>query len=323
MAQTVSSRIHSLGPAWGLRILPDCTKARPPGRSTRAHEPRVSGEVPVQMDGVGGGEDVRLACEQLRPHHLLEELEPPLLLEPAQEPEADALLAAELVEGDAEELGGAVHDQRPDLAVEDSQIEPIEEDAGPARVVDEELAVLEVARQVLHRRIEVAVPAVVLDGVVPEAEGVHGLLDPVLVGDAGKTGGPLEPPPRPARLLDGGADGGVDAQKVGDGGGRPPAPAALGGDPELGHEAVGHLDAAARALDAVGVVEQAQVELGLGAQAEIAAAAHSTPRRARSRGTGRWIQLSGRPRLAASALAISTSLPASAGSLKWRCWTSP
>ncbi len=227
------------------------------------------GEVPVQMDGVGGGEHVRLARQQLRPHHLLEELEPPRLLEPAQEPEADALLAAELVEGDAEELGGAVHDQRPDVAVEDSQVEPIEEDPGAPRVVDEELAIFEVARQVLDRRIEVPVPAVVLDGVVPEAEGVHGLLDPVLLGNAREAGGPLEAPPRPARRLDGGADGGVDAQKIRDGGGRPPAPAALGGDPESGHEAVGRLDAAARALDAVGVVQQTQVELGLGAQAEI------------------------------------------------------
>jgi hypothetical protein len=59
------------------------------------------------MDGVGGGEHVSLARHQLRPHHLFEELEPPRLLEPAQEPEADALLAAELVEGDAEETWGS------------------------------------------------------------------------------------------------------------------------------------------------------------------------------------------------------------------------
>ena len=91
------------------------------------------------------------------------------------------------------------------------QIEPIEEDPGAPRVVDEELAILEVARQVLDRRIEVPVPAVVLDGVVPEAEGVHGLLDPVPLGNAREPGGPLEPSPRPACRLDGGGDGGVDA----------------------------------------------------------------------------------------------------------------
>jgi hypothetical protein len=107
-------------------------------------------------------------------------------------------------------LGGAVHDQRPDVAVEDSKIEPIEEDPGAPRVVDEELAIFEVACQVLDRRIEVPVPAVVLDGVVPETEGVHGLLDPVLIGNAREAGGPLESPPRPARPLDGGGDGGVE-----------------------------------------------------------------------------------------------------------------
>ena len=257
------------GPGLGVADIARLHEGAPARAQHAGPGPEGVREVPIQMNGVGGGEDVRLARQQLRPHHLLEKLEPPRLLEPAQEPEADALLAAELVEGDAEEFGGAVHDERAHVAVEDPQIQPIEEDPGSPRVVDEELAIFEVARQVLDRRIEVPVPAVVLDGVVAEAEGVHGLLDPVLLGNAREAGRPLEPSPRPARLLDGGADGGVDTQEVGDGGGRAPAPAALGGDPERGHEAVGHLHATARALDAVGVVKQAQVELGLGAQPEI------------------------------------------------------
>src|SRR6185503_17392561 len=179
MAQTVSSRIHSLGPAWGLRILPDCTKARPPGRSTRAQDPRVSARSRYRWMAL-----VEASTSALR----------------------------------ATSSG------------------PITSSRSSSR-----RASFEVACQVLDRRIEVPVPAVVLDGVVPETEGVHGLLDPVLIGNAREAGGPLESPPRPARPLDGGGDGGVNAQEVGDGGGRAPAPAALGGDPEPGHEAVGHL----------------------------------------------------------------------------------
>ena len=109
----------------------------------------------------------------------------------------DALLVAELVERDAQELGRAVDDQGADLTVEDSQIQPVEQDAGAARVVDQQVAVLQVTSQILHGRVEVAVPAVVLDGVVAQAEGVDRLQGPVLVGYAREAGRPLEPPPRP------------------------------------------------------------------------------------------------------------------------------
>jgi hypothetical protein len=43
---------------------------------------------------------------------------------------------------------------------------------------------VKVARQLLDGQVEVPVPPVVLDRVVVEAEGVHGLIDPVLAGDA-------------------------------------------------------------------------------------------------------------------------------------------
>ena len=259
------------------------------------------------------------------PIDLVEELEPLLLLEPAQEPEGDALLVAELVERDAEELGRAVDDQRPDLAVEDSQVQPVEQDAGPARVVDQELAVLEVAGQILDGRVEVAVPAVVLDGVVPEAEGVDGLQGPVLVGHAlrSRRATRTAAAARAARC-DRGADGAVDAQQLGDGGGRPPAPAALGGDAEAGDEARGRRSMRRRVPSTPSVWwTRPEVELGLGAQAElpqrrvvrlVEALARDgqvdpVERAAEARAPARWRR---RP-----------ASPASAGSLKWRCWTSP
>src|SRR4030095_8721235 len=68
----------------------------------------------------------------------------------------------------------------------------------------------------------------------------------------------------------GSARRGVDAEEVRDGGGGPPAPAAFGGDSEARDEAPGHLHPPPGALDAVGVVDEAEVELGLGPKAQVA-----------------------------------------------------
>jgi hypothetical protein len=143
------------------------------------------------MDGVGGRDDVRLPRDDLRAHHLIEQLEPPLLLEPAQEPERHPILAGELVEGHAEELGGAVHDEHADLAVEDPEVEAVEENPRAARVVDEELTVREMAGEVLDGGVEVLVPAVIFHGVIAQPERVERLPDPVLVRDARENRRPL------------------------------------------------------------------------------------------------------------------------------------
>ena len=150
-----------------------------------------------------------------------------------------------------------------------AEIQPVEQDARAAGVVHEELAVLQMARQILDRGVEVPVPAVVLHGVVAEPEGVDGLLHPVLVREAREAGGPPEARPRDAGMQDGRARGGMNAQEIRNGGGRPPAPAAFRGHAEARHEAARHLDAAPRALHAVRVVHHAQVELRLRAQAQI------------------------------------------------------
>ncbi len=70
----------------------------------------------------------------------------------------------------------------PDLGVEHAQFEPVEEDPGAARVVDQDVAVAEQVRQLLDRRVEVAVPAVAIDAVVRGAEVIDRLGGPVVIG---------------------------------------------------------------------------------------------------------------------------------------------
>ncbi len=71
------------------------------------------------------------------------------------------------------------------------------------------------------------------------------------------------------------------------------APPAVGGDAEVAHEALGRDDARLGAGDAVGRVEQPEVELGLGAQSQTGRASRRTGRRRGRSSTGRWIQSSG------------------------------
>ena len=80
----------------------------------------------------------------------------------------------------------------PDLGAEEAQLEPIDQDAGAARVVEQDVAVDEQVGELLHGGIEVAVPAVAVDAVVGRAEGVDRLAGPVVVGQARPAGGPLE-----------------------------------------------------------------------------------------------------------------------------------
>src|SRR5207244_10927724 len=80
-------------------------------------------EIEIQVDRVGGGDGVGAAAGQGGPDRLVEPVEPPVLLAPAQQPQRDALVVAELVEGYAEELGRAVGDQHADLTVEDAELQ--------------------------------------------------------------------------------------------------------------------------------------------------------------------------------------------------------
>ena len=141
------------------------------------------------MDRVRRGDGVDAALEQRRLDRLLHGLEPPLVLQVADQPERDPLVAAELVERDAEELRRRVDDQDPDVGVELGE-QPLGEDPGAAGVVEQEVARTESLRQALDRRVEVPVPAVILDGVVRERERLRRLLDPVVVGNAPEAGGP-------------------------------------------------------------------------------------------------------------------------------------
>src|SRR5215831_16457813 len=226
-------------------------------------------EIPIEVNRVGGRDRIGAARQQLGPDHLVEELEPLLLLEPAQEAKRDPLLVTELVQGDTEKFRRAVHDQHSDLTIEDPKVQPVEEDPRSPRVIDQDLAVLEVASEILDRRVEVPVPPVVLDRVVPEAEGVHGLAGPILVRDPLEALRPLKTAAGAPRLLDRGTQRPVDAQELWDGGGERSSPAAHGGDAEAAYEAAGDLHTTERPVDTAGVMDQAQVELRLGTQPEL------------------------------------------------------
>ena len=141
------------------------------------------------MDGVRRRDEVDAPLEHLGTEHLLEAFEPLLVLQEAQQPEPDLRVVAELLDRDSEELRRAVDDDRADLGVEHPQLQAVEQDAGAARVVDHDVAVAEKVRELLDRRVEVAVPAVAIDVVVGRAEVVDGLLCPVSSGTRSQPGG--------------------------------------------------------------------------------------------------------------------------------------
>ena len=118
------------------------------------------------MNRVRGGDRVHPPREQLAAQHLLEALEPLVRLEPPQAPECHPVVIAELVERHPQELRRAVDDHDGEAPVEHAELEAIEEDAGAARIVDQDLAAGEMPREVLDGGIEVAIPAVILDRVV-------------------------------------------------------------------------------------------------------------------------------------------------------------
>ena len=151
--------------------------------------------------------------------------EPLLVLQVAEPPERDPLVVAEPVDRDAQELRRAVDDQHPDLAVEDraaaagragSRCRPSSR-SGRRRPSRSPASCSTV-------EVEVAVPAVVLDRVVVQAERVDGLRDPVLVGDARNPAGQAKTNAAAARRVgDGPAEAGVRREQR-----RAPAPAGAG-----------------------------------------------------------------------------------------------
>ena len=103
------------------------------------------------MDRVDGRDRVDAALQQLRPEHLVERLQPLLLLDEAQQARREERVVLVLLVRDAQELRRRVDDDRADGAIEDPQPQAVEQDAGAARVVDEDVAVLQV-RGELRRR---------------------------------------------------------------------------------------------------------------------------------------------------------------------------
>jgi hypothetical protein len=118
------------------------------------------------VDRVGRHQGVEPTLEQRAGDDLVEPLE--ALLGPAEldQAEADPLVAAQLLEREAEELGRGVDDEDTDPPVWDRAQELVGQDAGAARVVAHEVALAQRRGQLGHGRLEVAVPAVVLDRVI-------------------------------------------------------------------------------------------------------------------------------------------------------------
>ena len=107
--------------------------------------------------------------QQLGPEHLVERLQPLLVLDEAQQPRREARVVLVLLVRDAQELRRRVDDDRADRAIEHPQAQAVEQDAGPARVVDEDVAVAQVLRELRDARVEVVIPAVLVDVVVRQA----------------------------------------------------------------------------------------------------------------------------------------------------------
>src|SRR5436309_1637250 len=74
-------------------------------------------QLEIEMDRVGGGDRVHAAGAELGAECLVQELQAPVLLQPAQEPDGDALVVAELVETHAEELRRGIRDEHAHLPV--------------------------------------------------------------------------------------------------------------------------------------------------------------------------------------------------------------
>ena len=98
----------------------------------------------------------------------------------------------QLLQRQAEELGGRIHDEDPDAGIADPAQEPVREDTRSPRVVHDDVALRQRRQDLLDRRLEVLVPAVVLDGVVLEGEALEGLRGPFVGGDAAEVRRPFE-----------------------------------------------------------------------------------------------------------------------------------
>jgi len=222
------------------------------------------------VDGVGGDDGVDAALEHRGLQHLLERLQALLVLEEAQQPQGDARVALVLLERDAQELRTRVDDQHADLALEDAQAQAIEQDARAARVVHQDLAVLQVTGERLDGGVEIVVPAVLLDLVV----GQPGLVDlgvgPRLVGHLHEALRPRERigVVRALGARDRARDRAVQLEQAIDEHRAPAAPATVGRCTEPVDEPARRADPPLRALRPIPGVHHAEVELGLLVQLE-------------------------------------------------------
>ena len=103
--------------------------ARPGAKGSR--------QLRVEVDRVGRDQAVGLALQQGRLQRLVQPLQALLAAQVADQAQGDAGLVAEPLQRHPQELGRAVGDQDPDLAIEDAQAEPVGQDPRPARVIDE------------------------------------------------------------------------------------------------------------------------------------------------------------------------------------------
>src|SRR6185437_1104048 len=119
-------------------------------------------------------------------------LQPFLRFQEAQEPERDARIGGELFDRDSQKTRRAVHYEDAGAAVENPQLQTIEEDSGSARIIHHDVVFFQIGGKFIDDRIEVAIPTVPLDFVVGEAKTLDRLMRPIFLRYPIEAAGPYE-----------------------------------------------------------------------------------------------------------------------------------
>ncbi len=140
------------------------------------------------MNGVGGDHGVHSGSQDLGVRDFLHQLQPPLRLQIADQAERGPGVVAQALQRETEEFGRGVHQQHGavDIAAKQSP----GEDAGAGGVVQEHVAFPQEAAELVQGGFEVAVPALMFNGVVADCEIVDRAMPPFFFGYAFEAFGP-------------------------------------------------------------------------------------------------------------------------------------
>ena len=130
--------------------------------------------------------------QQRRTQHLADSLQPFLIFQKTQQTKRYARIGGELLDCDPQKPRRAVDDEDAGAAVENPQLQTIQEDSGAARIIHHDVVFFQIGGQVVDDRIEVSIPAVTLHLVVGEAEAFDRLMSPLFVRYPIETARPCE-----------------------------------------------------------------------------------------------------------------------------------